>query len=62
MHEGGEEDIRYIYILFFLLINFFKKIQNLSRPVVKSAYQKIVFLFLDQNICCDSSFEHQNIC
>ena len=38
------------------------------RPFAKSAYQKNIFLFLKQNICCgyskepsqwDSSFEHQ---
>ena len=42
-------------------------ISGLSRPLVKSAYQKIFFLFLNQNICCgyskepsqwDGSFEH----
>ena len=30
---------------------------EVNRPLVKSAYQKIIFLFLNQNICCGYSKE-----
>ena len=30
---------------------------NLTRPTDKSAYQKIIFLFLNQNRCCGYSKE-----
>ena len=33
---------------------------NLTRPVVKSAYQKIFFLFSNQNICCGYLKEPSN--
>ena len=32
-------------------------IVNMTRPLVKSVYQKIFFLFLYQNICCEYSKE-----
>ena len=30
---------------------------NHDRPLVMSGYQKIIFLFLNQNICCGYSTE-----
>ena len=45
----------------------FKTDLQVNRPLVKSVYQKIIFLFLNQYICCeyskepsqrDGSFEH----
>ena len=30
------------------------------RTLVKSAYQKIIFLFLNQNICCGTQKNHLN--
>ena len=33
------------------------KVLILYRPLVKSAYQKIIYLFLNQNICCGCSKE-----
>ena len=44
--KNGEDGVTHVY----------KNIQH-GKPLVKSAYQKIIFLFLNQNICCGYSKE-----
>ena len=41
------QSVRFFYVL----------LTHSGRPLVKSAYKKIAFLFLNQNICCGYSKE-----
>ena len=39
-------------LMIFVCEGFWNDLEVITKSLVKSAYQKIIFLFLNQNICC----------